>query len=96
MVYVYQLLDPWEDGCPPFYIGISINPWERFYAHCHDRFSAAYPLLQCFLRWDVPKTEILKIYQECATRRQALDLEYELVTTTPGLLNRPYRKGRAY
>jgi len=94
--FVYQLLDPWIDGCPPFYIGISNNPWYRFYSHCHDRCSAAYPLLSVFLRYGVTRDDILTIYKECATREEAFDLEYRLVTTTPDLLNRPYKRGKAY
>lgn len=94
--FVYQLLDPWEDGCPPFYIGISNNPWYRFYTHCHDRCSAAYPLLRVFLEHGVTQEDILSIYKECQTRREAFELEYQLVTATPNLLNRPYRRGRAY
>lgn len=94
--FVYQLIDPWEVDCPPFYIGISNNPWYRFYSHCHDRFSAAYPMLSFFLKHGVDRDEILRIYRECPTRRDAFDLEYHLVKTTPNLVNRPYRKGRAY
>jgi len=94
--FVYQLNDPWEEGWPPFYIGISNNPWDRFYSHCHDRFSSAYPLLALFLRQGVTRDDILYIYQECQTRREAFELEHQLVTTTPNLLNRPYRRGRAY
>ena len=42
------------------------------------------------------RDEILKIYKECRTRQEATDLEYRLVTSTPGLLNRPYKKGKSY
>jgi len=95
-VFVYQLVDPWVEGRPPFYIGLSNNPWYRFYSHCHDRFSAAYPLLSVFLKWGVERDEILKIYRECTTRREAFDLEYQLVMSTPDLVNRPYKRGRSY
>lgn len=95
--FVYRLMDPLGHDVPePFYIGISNNPWYRFYSHSHDKFSAAYPLLSIFLKYGIPRDEILSIYRECATRREAFDLEYELVTTTPNLVNRPYKRGRAY
>lgn len=93
--FVYFLLDPFEDG-NPFYIGISKNPWYRFYEHSHDRSSAAYPLMRLFRQWGVPRNDILKIHKECTTRRDALDLEYRLVMSTPDLVNRPYVRGRAY
>lgn len=94
--FVYRLVDPWMDGCPPFYIGISNNPWYRFYSHCHDRHSAPYPLLRVFLKYGVTRDDILTIYKECQTRREAFELEYLLVTTTPDLMNRPYKRGRSY
>ena len=94
--YVYCLVDPWKRGNPPFYIGISKNPWYRFYEHSHDRCSAAYDTLQILLTMKEPRDRILKIYKECRDRRSATDLEYRLVTSTPGLLNRPYKKGKSY
>ena len=42
------------------------------------------------------RDEILKIYKECSDRRTALEIEYNLVKSTPKLLNRPYSRGRAY
>lgn len=93
--FIYALADPWDDYSP-FYIGISNNPWYRFYSHCHDPCSAAYPLLRVFLKWGVPRDEILIIAKECSTRREAFDLEYKLVTSTANLVNRPYKRGRAY
>lgn len=90
-------MDPLGYDVPaPFYIGISNNPWYRFYSHCHDTCSAAYPLLSFFMNYGITRDEILSIYRECRTRREAFDLEYELVNTTPNLVNRPYKLGRAY
>jgi hypothetical protein len=77
-------------------VGISNNPWYRFYSHCHDRSSAAYPLLSLFQKHKVPRDEILMIFRECTTRDEAFDLEYRLVIATPGLVNRPYKKGKSY
>jgi predicted GIY-YIG superfamily endonuclease len=94
--YVYCLVDPWKRGNPPFYIGISNNPWYRFYSHCHDRCSAAYDALQILLMMKEPRDRILKIYKKCPNRRAAIELEHRLVTSTPKLLNRPYVRGRSY
>jgi predicted GIY-YIG superfamily endonuclease len=91
--YVYVLVNPIDKK--PFYIGISNNPWDRFRAHSKECWSAAWrplkSLLQVFCR-----DEILKIYKKCPTRAEAFELEYRLVTSTPGLLNRPYKRGRGY
>jgi predicted GIY-YIG superfamily endonuclease len=94
--YVYVLINP--DSKQAFYIGISVNPWWRFYAHCKDPCSAAYPALKLMFdgRDLFQRDEVLKIYRVCRTRQEALDLEYRLVTSTPGLLNRPYKRGKAY
>lgn len=94
--FVYRLIDVWGEDKPPFYIGISNNPWYRFYSHCHDRSSAAYPLLSVFQKYNVPRDEVLSIVRECPMRREAFDLEYHLVSSTPNLVNRPYVRGRAY
>ena len=93
--FVYGLFDPRTSE--PFYVGISNNPWYRFYTHCHDRCSAAWDLLQ-FLTQNCgfERDEILAIVKECPDRRSAFDLEYLIVTSTPGLLNRPYKRARAY
>lgn len=92
--YVYILVNP-IDG-KPFYIGISNNPWYRFYSHCHDYCSAARTALRSLLAGHYHRDEILKIYKKCPDRRTAYDLEYRLVTSTPNLLNKPYSNGRAY
>jgi predicted GIY-YIG superfamily endonuclease len=93
--YVYMLLNPFTGD--PFYIGISDNPWCRFYEHCHDRCSAAWDFLGYLIEnCGFEREQILEIYEECPNRRSAFDLEYQLVTTTAGLLNRPYKRGRAY
>jgi predicted GIY-YIG superfamily endonuclease len=90
--YVYMLCDPETEK--PFYIGIAKNPWSRFYSHCHEKWSAAWPVLQRLVE-KFGQDDILKIYRECPDRRAAFDLEYKLVSSTPGLLNRPYRRARA-
>lgn len=93
--FVYFLTDPFDDN-NPFYVGISKNPWYRFYEHSHDASSAAYPLMRLFRTWEIPREEILIIGKKCATRSEAFDLEYKLVISTPNLVNRPYKRGRAY
>lgn len=93
--FVYFLLDPFDEW-NPFYIGISNNPWYRFYEHSHDASSAAYPLLRFFRTYEVPRDDILKIHKECVTRSEAFDLEYQLVMSTPNLVNRPYKRGKSY
>ncbi|MCK1445407.1 GIY-YIG nuclease family protein [Bradyrhizobium sp. 48] len=93
--YVYVLVNP-ADG-KPFYIGISNNPWYRFYSHQHDRCSAAWDFLNFLTENEgFERNQILTIYRKCESRSEAFDLEHRLVTSTPGLLNRPYRRGRAY
>lgn len=93
--FVYVLVDPRHGK--PFYVGISNNPWYRFYSHQHDRTSAAWGFLTFLLENEgIESSRILKIYRKCKTRREAFDLEHNLVTSTPGLLNRPYRRGRSY
>ena len=94
--YVYVLMNP--DTKDAFYIGISVSPWGRFEQHYRDPCSAAYRIMRMLFdgRNLFHRDEILKIYKRCATRQEALDLEYRLVTTTPNLLNRPYRRGRSY
>lgn len=93
--YVYVLINPGNKR--PFYIGISNNPWSRFYSHQHDRASAAWPALRLLLGEGLfHRDEILKIYRCCPDRRTALDVEYNLVKATPKLLNRPYSAGRRY
>lgn len=89
--YVYVLFNPETES--PFYVGVSKNPWARFYSHSHERWSAAWPVLQLLLK-RYGQDEILKIHRECPDRRTAFDLEYEMVTTTSGLLNRPYSRRR--
>jgi predicted GIY-YIG superfamily endonuclease len=93
--YVYGLFDP--RTLRPFYIGISQNPWLRFDQHRYDRASAAWDFLQ-FLTQNCgfERDEILAIFTICPDRRAALDLEYLFVTSTPDLLNRPYRRERSY
>lgn len=93
--FVYILVNP-QTG-KPFYIGISNNPWYRFYEHRHDRCSAVWDFLNFLTENEgIERDLILKIYRECSSRREAFDLEYQLVTSTPGLLNRPYKRGRSY
>jgi len=94
--YVYILVDPRNDG-KPFYVGISNNPRYRFYSHCHDRCSAVWDFLNFLTQnCDIERDDILKIYEHCPNRSSAFDLEYRLVTTLPGLFNRPYRRGKSY
>jgi hypothetical protein len=95
--YVYLLVDP-ADNCV-FYVGISINPWNRFYAHCHDRTSAVWDFLG-FLTQNCARgrDEILHIYEHCTSRQMALDVERYLIATIPGLMNKPQyipRRSRA-
>ena len=91
--YVYVLIDPISEK--PFYIGISNNPIYRFECHSKERWSAAYPALRLLLG-DHCREEILWIYKKCETRSEAFEIEYRLVTSTPGLLNRPYKRGKSY
>lgn len=93
--YVYVLFNPLTNE--PFYIGISQNPWYRFYQHCHDPCSAAWNYLgylteNCGCHQD----DILHIYKRCPDRQTALYIEHDLVTSTAGLLNKPYKRGRSY
>lgn len=92
--FVCALVDPIDESI--FYIGISQNPWYRFYSHHHDRCSAAYNLLNALLGMDYTRDDILLIVKECTTRREAFDIEYRLVTSIEGLCNRPYKRGRSY
>lgn len=93
--YVYVLTNPITRR--PFYVGVSNNPWYRFYSHQHDRCSAVWDFLNFLTEnMGLHRDEILKIYRRCASRREAFDLEYQLVTSTSGLLNRPYKRGRSY
>lgn len=94
--YVYVLMGPWNKR--PFYIGISNNPWYRFEAHRQDPCSAVWQVMRLLFdgRELFHRDEILKIYKKCATRAEALEIEYRLVVSTPKLLNRPYVRGRAY
>lgn len=89
--YIYMLVDPETDL--PFYVGIAKNPWSRFYSHQHEKCSAAWPELQRLLRV-FKQADILKIHTECPDRRAAFDLEYDLVRSTAGLVNRPYSRPR--
>lgn len=89
--YVYMLVDP--ETAQPFYIGVAKNPWSRFYSHQHEKWSAAWPELQRLLL-KFKQDDILKIHTKCPDRRSAFDLEYELVSFTAGLLNRPYSRPR--
>jgi predicted GIY-YIG superfamily endonuclease len=84
--YVYCLFDPMRRK--PFYIGIASNPWNRFDGHRHDCGSAAWRILNQLLEAGYQRQMILKIYKKCPDRQAALDLEYSLVTSTKGLLNR--------
>ena len=94
--FVYVLVNPLRRGRPPFYVGVSIYPKGRFYDHCRDQNSPAYHLLCAFLKDGLQRDQILKIYRKCSSRREALDLEYKLVISTPNLVNRPYVRGRGY
>jgi hypothetical protein len=87
--YVYVIVNPHTRN--PVYVGISKYPWERFNQHRLDRCSAAW---QCVNEWlkTFPPGHIFKIYKRCDDRRAAHDLEYKLVCSTPGLLNRDKRK----
>lgn len=84
--YVYVLVDP--RSRKPFYIGISHNPWDRFYNHLHDPCSAAWGRLRDLMEIGYVDEQIFKIYKRCRDRAAAFDLEYTLVNATSGLLNR--------
>lgn len=93
--FVYVLTDPRTRK--PFYVGISNNPWYRFYSHLHDRCSAVWDFLNFLTENEgIERDRILHVWCECASRREAFEIEYRLVKSTPGLLNRPYKRGRSY
>jgi len=91
--YVYRLLYPLDQK--PFYVGISKNPWSRFDNHMHDPCSAAYPILRQ-ISVGANRDQILEIYKECVDRNTALDLEFHLITTTPGLVNRCRKRSQMF
>lgn len=94
--YVYALVDPRRDN-RPFYIGISKDPFNRFYAHLHDPCSAVWDFLHFLTEnCSLDREDILCLLHKSPDRRAALDLEYELVMTLPDLMNRPYRRGKSY
>lgn len=88
--YVYFLVDP--RSCDPFYVGMSDNPWYRFYSHCHDCCSAAYYKLMELTECGYDEKHILVIHKECQDRKEAFDVEHRLIVTMAGLLNRDKRK----
>ncbi len=86
---VYVIVNPRTRN--PFYVGISKWPWVRFDQHRTDVASAAWEELNFWLRY-YPPSHIFKIYKWCRDRRAALDLEYRLIHSVPGLLNRDTRR----
>jgi hypothetical protein len=88
--YVYVLINPGSKK--PIYIGISQNPWERFYQHLHDPCSSVWRALRIMFdgrgRGLFHRDEVLKIYKCCPDRQSALDLEYKLINSTPNILNK--------
>jgi hypothetical protein len=85
--FIYFLVDPRDQK--PFYIGISMSPWGRFDNHRHDPSSAAHRRLMDIIQTTGAKRgDILKIHKECRNRDEALDLEYRLINSTPGLVNK--------
>ena len=90
--YVYCLFDPPKRR--PFYVGISKYPFYRFEQHRRDQCSAAWPTLNRLLNEGYEAGRIYKIYKKCSDRNAALELEYKLITTTPGLVNKERRRFR--
>lgn len=86
--YVYVLMNP--DNKRPFYIGISENPWDRFEAHRRDPCSSAWPAMRLLFdgRDLFQRDEVLKVYKRCRDRQSAIDVEFNLINSTPGLLNK--------
>lgn len=93
--FVYALVYPWNvlvGTSPrrkksPFYIGVSVNPWNRFYNHRNDACSPAFGHMKYFHENGAKQDQILIIIDKLASRNKALDLEHKLITTIPHLLN---------
>jgi predicted GIY-YIG superfamily endonuclease len=90
---VYCIVNPRTRN--PFYVGISKYPWSRFDQHRVDVTSAAWEEMNLWLR-HYPPTHVFKIYKWCPDRQAALDLEYRLIHSVPGLLNRDGRRFRVF
>jgi predicted GIY-YIG superfamily endonuclease len=82
--FVYALVDPRTQAW--FYVGITIMPEARLQNHRTDRSSAAWERIQEIERAGFECE--MDIVAEYADRNEALRLEYDLIMSSDGLVNR--------
>lgn len=81
--FVYALVDPRSSTI--YYVGISINPEARLAGHRSDPASAAWSRTREIIKNGFKPA--LKVLSEHPTRDEALRREFELISSTPNLVN---------
>jgi predicted GIY-YIG superfamily endonuclease len=84
--WVYILFDPLKKK--PIYIGISRDPWLRWKQHISDPGSGAWRRVRELRAVGISQQQILKLYKRCKDRNEAAAIEFRLIETTPGVLNK--------